>query len=277
MKTKPIVTLNSSGMTFANKAWAMPNIYSLSVLSNASGTATSDAMIGTENYQTNLYVTPAAGTKLSGWNVTGGTVANNVFTFGNSDATIEPVFEEATTALLYSDLDEVIYSAINKQFTVTDVSNYPYLAVEFDWKLDTGALSNVWAYNRSCCGIPTRDHYGYGRINQAICNINQSTSSINSDNAKTSKQDSVVCCLGLNTSLTTYSNIKYIWCNNSTGFSAICDNIWRYKDARTNNITALKNFTCTNELTYGQSKRTFYLKNLKVGGFNLLEQALDNW
>lgn len=94
MITNPIITLANSGFKLANKVWTLPNVYSLTVQSNASGTASSDAMIGTENYSTNLYATPAEGYRLSGWNTTGGTVNNNVFTFGNDDATIEPVFEE---------------------------------------------------------------------------------------------------------------------------------------------------------------------------------------
>lgn len=80
----------------SNAIWGLnQNVYSLTINNNASGTATSDTTIGTENYQTNLYATPIQGAKLSGWNVTGGTVNNNVFTFGNTDATIEPVFEES--------------------------------------------------------------------------------------------------------------------------------------------------------------------------------------
>ena len=96
MLTNPYLSLNNSGLKLPNnKLWSVNgNVYSLSIIPSISGTASSDAMIGTENYQTNLYVTPVAGTTLSGWNVTGGTVSNNVFTFGNSDATVEPVFEE---------------------------------------------------------------------------------------------------------------------------------------------------------------------------------------
>lgn len=146
MKTKPIVTLNSSGMTFATKAWAMPNIYSLSVLSNASGTASSVANIGYENYNTNLYVTPAQGYKLSGWNVTGGTITNNIFTFGNTDATVEPVFEEQN---IIDDMD-FIYQA--NDFDGTKIPNKvpnstfgDYLSSGTITKNDTGSgcyLSN---------------------------------------------------------------------------------------------------------------------------------------
>ena len=94
MKTNPIITLNNSGFKIANKLWALPNVYSLTIQSNASGTASSDAMIGTQNYSTNLYAIPEEGYRLNSWNVTGGTVNNNVFTFNNTNAIIEPVFEE---------------------------------------------------------------------------------------------------------------------------------------------------------------------------------------
>ena len=96
MKTNPIITLSNSGFKIANKVWSLPNVYSLTIQSNASGTASSDDIVGTENYQTNLYATPIPGAKLSGWNVTGGSVVDNKFTFGTSDATIEPVFEDQT-------------------------------------------------------------------------------------------------------------------------------------------------------------------------------------
>lgn len=70
------------------------NVYTLTINTATSGTATSDAAIGTENYQTKLYATPLQGASLSGWNVTGGIVTNNIFTFGDTDAIVEPVFEE---------------------------------------------------------------------------------------------------------------------------------------------------------------------------------------
>lgn len=89
MKTNPIITLSNSGFKIANKVWSIPNTYSLTIQSNVSGTATSDALIGTENYQTNLYATPIQGTKLSGWN------GNNLYGFNGEPLgrtiTIEPL------------------------------------------------------------------------------------------------------------------------------------------------------------------------------------------
>lgn len=82
-------------MTANDLALSLNNtVYSLTINQSISGTASSDALIGTPNYQTNLYATPNEGAQLSGWNVTGGTITNNIFTFGNADATIEPVFQE---------------------------------------------------------------------------------------------------------------------------------------------------------------------------------------
>lgn len=96
MKTNPIYTIQNSGLEWSNnKLLNIPsNVYSLTISPSTSGTASSDCTIGTENYQTKLYATPSAGCQLSGWNVTGGSVQDNVFTFGNTDATVEPVFEE---------------------------------------------------------------------------------------------------------------------------------------------------------------------------------------
>ena len=96
MKTNPIITLSNSGFKIANKVWSIPNTYSLTIQSNASGTASSDAMIGTENYSTTLYAIPNEGYRLSSWNVTGGSVVDDKFIFGTSDAYVEPVFEEDT-------------------------------------------------------------------------------------------------------------------------------------------------------------------------------------
>lgn len=94
MKTNPVITIANSGFKIANKVWSIPNTYSLTIQSNASGTASSDAMIGTENYSTTLYAMPNEGYRLNSWNVTGGSVVDDKFIFGTSDATIEPVFEE---------------------------------------------------------------------------------------------------------------------------------------------------------------------------------------
>lgn len=96
MKTNPIYTIANSGLKLpVNKVlYLNENVYSLTINPSISGTASADANIGTQNYQTNLYATPMQGKILSGWNVTGGTVTNNIFTFGNSDAIVEPVFEE---------------------------------------------------------------------------------------------------------------------------------------------------------------------------------------
>jgi len=117
MKTNPIITLANSGFKIANKVWSIPNTYTLTIQSNASGTASSDATIGTENYSTNLYATPDEGYRLNSWNVTGGSVSNNVFTFGNTDAIVEPVFEEQSIPL---DMD-FIYQA--KDFDGTKIPN----------------------------------------------------------------------------------------------------------------------------------------------------------
>ena len=101
MLTNPIYTIANSGLkilewgtTAAKTLRFNENVYSLTINPSPSGTASGDAMIGTENYQTILRAVPLAGARLSGWNVTGGTITNNIFTFGNSDAIVEPVFEE---------------------------------------------------------------------------------------------------------------------------------------------------------------------------------------
>lgn len=273
MKTNPIITLNNSGFKITNKVWAIPNTYSLTIQSNASGTASSDSMIGTQNYSTNLYAMPEEGYRLSSWNVTGGSVTNNVFTFGNADATIEPVFEEQTSALLYQDLEEVISANISKTFTVELNGEYPYVAAEFDWK--TGTDGNIlWSYNRDCCGIEShhqQTNYGEAGGLQPVCSSVNSTSSINSVSIHYND------VFASDTDTTTYSNVKYIWAYNNTGFSAIVDDVWRYKDNRTNSFTSLNNFTVKNSQGYAMFQRTCYLKNLKIGGFYTLEEALSNW
>lgn len=135
MKTNPIITLSNSGFKIANKVWAIPNTYSLTIQSNASGTASSDAMIGTQNYSTNLYAIPNEGYRFSSWNVTGGSIVDNKFIFGNVDATIEPVFEEAPPYptdyqyLKFSYANNDAYTALNnaiaeRGFTAVDSGTY---------------------------------------------------------------------------------------------------------------------------------------------------------
>lgn len=134
MKTNPIITLNNSGFKIANKVWSIPNTYSLTIQSNASGTASSDAMIGTQNYSTTLYAIPNEGYRLNSWNVTGGSVVDDKFIFGTSDATIEPVFEEWSYPtdyqyLKFSYSNNDAYTALNnainsKGFTAVDSGDY---------------------------------------------------------------------------------------------------------------------------------------------------------
>lgn len=117
MKTNPIYTIQNSGLKWSNnKLLNIPsNVYSLTISTSTSGTASSDCTIGTENYQTKLYATPSEGCQLSGWNVTGGTITNNIFTFGNEDATIEPIFEESMypTDYQYLLIDNVPSTGLN--------------------------------------------------------------------------------------------------------------------------------------------------------------------
>lgn len=117
MNTNPIITLSNSGFKIANKVWALPNTYSLTIQSNASGTASSDALIGTENYSTTLYAIPNEGYRLNSWNVTGGSVVDDKFIFGTSDASVEPVFAEVVIPV---DMD-FIYQA--KDFDGTKIHN----------------------------------------------------------------------------------------------------------------------------------------------------------
>lgn len=117
MITNPIYTIENSGLKWSNnKLLNIPsNVYSLTISTSTSGTASSDCTIGTENYQTKLYATPSAGCQLSGWNVTGGSVQDNIFTFGNTDATIEPIFEEYVGP-------EVVLMPDGKYWTKNDLS-----------------------------------------------------------------------------------------------------------------------------------------------------------
>lgn len=70
------------------------NWYEVTMNTATSGSASIDKSIGSNGMTATLSANPIQGATLSGWDVTGGSVQNNIFTFGNTDATITPVFME---------------------------------------------------------------------------------------------------------------------------------------------------------------------------------------
>lgn len=173
-----------------------------------------------------------------------------------------------TSALLYTNDTEITGYSMSSLFSVSVPSDFPYVAVKFDW-CSSGA--SIWAYNRDVCGVTVRGHYLRSPELQKVCKPMNNSSAMN--DATLYKIDNSTDIAANNTDEGTYTTINYAWHNNSTGFSAAVAGIWRYKDARNNNISTLSNITCTNEQG-GSFRRMFYCKNVRIACFNNAEDCL---
>jgi hypothetical protein len=175
-----------------------------------------------------------------------------------------------TSALLYTNDTEITGYSINNLFSVSVPADFPYVAVKFDWY---STSASVWAYNRDVCGVTVRGHFGnsYQGGLQKVCKPLNYSSAMNEATIYTADDSTDIAAN--NTNESTYTTINYAWHNNATGFSAAVAGIWRYRDARINNISTLSNITCTNEQG-GSFRRMFYCKNVRIACFNNAEDCL---
>lgn len=176
------------------------------------------------------------------------------------------------SALLYTNDTETNGYSINRLFSVSVPADFPYVAVKFDW-CSTAIKNAAWAYNRDVCGITVRGHFmSYSNL-QKVCKPLNNSSAMNEASLYTIYPEKTTDIVANNTDERTYTTINYAWHNNTTGFSAAVAGIWRYRDARSNNISTLSNITCTNEQG-GSFQSTFYCKNVRIACFNNAEDCL---
>ena len=83
-------------------------------------------------------------------------------------------------------------------------------------------------------------------------------------------------CLARNASRLNYNTINYVWGRNGVGFSASVNGIWRYRDTIKNlPFTSISNYSWTQSDRFGDEKVQLYTKNLRIGLFNNISDALS--
>ena len=177
------------------------------------------------------------------------------------------------SGLYYRDMEETVGTAINKQFSINIDNDPNYVVAKFDWK---SLNPDYYAYNRNCCGAPVRCHYNirfHGNLQPIISTNSYSATSTNEVKGLT--HNSTYTLYALDTDISTYSTVKYIWDYNSNNFSAYVDDVWRFKGEKETDFSNFGNFTCTNEQG-GSMAANLYLKNLKIGWFDTLNAA-EQW
>lgn len=194
----------------------------------------------------------------NGYDVTGGIINGNELTV-NDECTVYGKFTLQNSALLYTNNAETVATAINRSFSVSVPTAFPYVAIRFDWY---DSHPSIWAYNRNVCGISVRAHYQYNGGLQKVCKAQNNSSAMNAASIYLTNN------LAANsTNAGSYTTVNYAWHNKTTGFSAAVAGTWRYRDARSNNISTLSNITCTNEQTASKYRCTFGCKNVRVACF----------
>ena len=197
----------------------------------------------------------------NGYDVTGGIINGNDLTV-NDECTVYGKFTLQNSALLYTNNTETVSTALTRSFSVSVPTAFPYVAIRFDW---CDSHPRIWAYNRTVCGIEVRAHYAYSPGLQKVCKPQNNSSAMNA--ATLYNADGGADIAANSTTATTYTTVNYAWHNHSTGFSAAVAGTWRYRDARSNNISTLSNITCENEQTASQYRCTFKCKNVRVACF----------
>jgi len=257
--------LQYDGMTLTYPGWggylAYDNItpYNITYTNDGHGTVTGPLTAYGGDIVT-LTSTPNQYYTSNGYDVTGGIIDGNNLTV-NDECTVYGKFTLQNSALLYTNNTETTGYSISRSFSVSVPSAFPYVAVRFDWYSTGGTY---WAYNRNVCGITVRGHYAYSPGLQKVCKSQNNSSAMNA--ATLYKADGGANIAANNTNEGSYTTINYAWHNKTTGFSAAVAGTWRYRDARSNNISTLSNITCSNEQT-GSNRRTFRCKNVRVACF----------
>lgn len=171
----------------------------------------------------------------------------------------------------YEDSNEYSGVPLNLSFTADIIGNPNYVAAKLDFKSTNPNIN--WAFNRTFCGIRCRYMYNAWNNNAALMTApNLDDCELNEED-HTPKHEGGYTIYALNTNRTEFNNIKYIWNVKDNGFSGYINDIWRYRDNRTNDFNSLSNFSCTVEQ---QGSYSFNVKNIEIAGFNELSAA-EQW
>ena len=224
--------------------------------------------------------TASNGYGFSGYSITGATLTGSNFTFTGSNITARAGFSAIPQyVILYSSNPETAGTSITHNFNVSIPTGYPYVAVRFDVKDGGGYAYNYmtrqftgpFSYTRASMGNSTYT---------PVCNmdwnadestaLNQSITANTTVGAAQSKN-----CLARNASRLNYNTINYVWRYNGAGFSAGVNGIWRYRDTRSNSFNSISNYSWTQSDRFGDEKVQLYTKNLRIGLFNNISDALS--
>lgn len=138
-------TLNGDVLTFQNsdcsaKANFEKYIFDLKLQQTNGGTITGSPLTGQSGTTVSLSYTPSADYYFNGWLTTGGSVTNNTFKFGNSDATAKANFrivgEGSNTAAAY-----------RKSFTNSVTAAAANSTARYSSTTATGDHGNVYVYS----------------------------------------------------------------------------------------------------------------------------------
>ena len=86
-------SVNTTGMFNGTTVWGSSPVYTLTLQNDGHGTLTADKITGKAGDTVILSPTYNTYYRFSGYNITGGSVVGNTFTFGNSDATAKANFK----------------------------------------------------------------------------------------------------------------------------------------------------------------------------------------
>lgn len=255
------------------------NIFTVTTSTDGHGTMTANPMSGFSGTNVTLSNTPNTNYGFSGYSITGATLIGNQFTL-NNDVTARAGFSAVPQyVILYSSNPETAGTSITHNFSVSVPTGYPYVAVRFDVKDGGGYIYNYMTRQFTGPFSYTRASMGSDSFTP-VCNmdwnadestaLNQSITARTQVGAAQSKN-----CLARNASRLNYNTINYVWAYNNTGFSAGVNGIWRYRDTRSNSFNSISNYSWTQSDNYDEGKVQLYTKNLRIGVFNSISDALS--
>ena len=254
------------------------NIYQVTTSTDGNGTMTAYPMSGFSGTNVTLSNTPNANYKFAGYSVTGATLTGDQFTL-NNDVTAKANFK--SYELIYSSNAETAGTSIAHNFSVSVPAGYPYVAVRFDVKDGGGYIYNYMTRQFTGPYSFTRAYMGNPDFTP-VCNMDwdaDESTALNQDYAITTSTTvgaaTAKNCLARNASRTDYNTINYVWAYNGAGFSAGVNGIWRYRDTRSNSFNSISNYSWTQSDRFGDEKVQLYTKNLRIGLFNSIPDALS--
>lgn len=280
-------TLTGSNFTFTGSdITAQANFETaknVTLQTDGHGTIASTKNSGFINDTATLSNTASNGYGFSGYSITGATLTGSNFKFTGSNITAKAWFSAVPQyVILYSSNPETAGTSITHNFSVSVPTGYPYVAVRFDVKDGGGYIYNYMT--RQFTGPFSYIRASMGNNNYTpVCNMDwdaDESTALNQQYATTANTTVGAAqsknCLARNTSRLNYNTINYVWRYNGVGFSAGVNGIWRYRDStRNNTFTSISNYSWTQSDKFGDEKVQLYTKNLRIGLFNSISDALS--